>query len=663
MPMDMFAKLISKKSRNTLESPLTEVPVEVAERRLYVKCSSCHRIVDVEDMAANLDVCPKCGHHMRLTARRRIEITADEGSFVEWDADLQSRDFLNFPGYASKLEKYREKSGENDAVVCGWATIDGMACALFVMSGDFMMGSMGSVVGEKITRCFEKAGAAGLPVVGFTVSGGARMQEGTTSLMQMAKVSAAQRRFSDAGGLYVCVLTDPTSGGVTASFAMLGDVTLAEPGALVAFAGPRVIEQTIHRKLPAGFQSAEFQLEHGFVDQIVARPQLKDYLGRVLALHAGGGVTAAAAGLDEKPGIAGRAAHASEGASTGAAGTHGERPKAAEVAQAVASTVAGAAQGVASRMADGAQSVLQEAHRVNAAHSGQGIADAPAAPSSPGQMGEETQPSPAAAPQAGTQAPTAYDRVRNARSTHRPTALTLISQVFDEFVEFHGDRRFADDGAVVGGIARLGDRALTVIGTERGTSTKDRVARNFGSAHPEGYRKALRLMQQAEKFGRPVVCLIDTSGAYCGIEAEERGQGLAIAENLALMAGLTVPLISVVIGEGGSGGAIGLGMGNQVWMLENAVYSVISPEGCASILYKDASKAAQAAEALGLTAQDLLRLGVIDRVISEHDGDVAALAADLRSGFEGTLDELGALSGEELVAQRYDRFRGMGVMA
>lgn len=671
--MDMFAKLISKKSRNTLESPLTEVPVEVAERRLYVKCPSCHRIVDVEDMATNLDVCPRCGHHMRLTARRRIEITTDADSFVEWDADLRSRDFLNFPGYASKLEKYREKSGENDAVVCGRATIDGLPCALFVMSGDFMMGSMGSVVGEKIARCFEKAGEAGLPVVGFTVSGGARMQEGTTSLMQMAKVSAAQRRFSDAGGLYVCVLTDPTSGGVTASFAMLGDVTLAEPGALVAFAGPRVIEQTIHRKLPAGFQSAEFQLEHGFVDQIVARPQLKGYLGRVLALHGvgadGAHVQPAAPGVDTALGIAGRSADA-ETSAEHAGGAHGERPSASEVAQAVASTVAEAAQGVAARVADGAQAVLQEAHRVNAARTGapaeEGGAPEPASAGATSEPGEATQgagatttPAPEAAP---ASAPTAYDRVRNARSTHRPTALTLISQVFDEFVEFHGDRRFADDGAVVGGIARLGGQAVTVIGTERGTSTKDRVARNFGSAHPEGYRKALRLMQQAEKFGRPVICLIDTSGAYCGIEAEERGQGLAIAENLAAMAGLTVPLISVVIGEGGSGGALGLGMGNEVWMLENAVYSVISPEGCASILYKDAAKAAQAAEQLGLTADDLLRLGIIDRIVSEHDGNVSALADELRAGFEQTLATLGMLSGDELVAQRYERFRKIGVM-
>ncbi len=597
--MDMFAKL-TKKSRNTLESPITDVPVEVAERRLYVKCPGCHRIVDVEEMSNNLDVCPKCGHHMRLTARRRLEITADEGSFTEWDADMSSVDFLHFPSYEGKLAKAREKSGEKEAVICGRAKIGGIDCALFVMSGDFMMGSMGSVVGEKITRTFERAGELGLPVVGFTVSGGARMQEGTTSLMQMAKVSSAVRRFSDNGGLYVCVLTDPTSGGVTASFAMLGDVTLAEPGALVAFAGPRVIEQTIHRKLPAGFQSAEFQLEHGFVDQIVARPQLRDYVARLLALHA---PTATAAP-----------------AQTGAPCTCGEAS-------------------AATRPADEANNPEATSASTQADACAQAAADA----------------------QAGGDAPSAYDRVRNARSVKRPTALTLIDKVFDEFVELHGDRRFADDGAVVGGIARLGSQVVTVIGTERGTSTKDRVARNFGSAHPEGYRKALRLMQQAEKFGRPVICLIDTSGAYCGIEAEERGQGLAIAENLAEMAGLTVPIVSIVIGEGGSGGALGLGMGNRVWMLENAVYSVISPEGCASILYKDSAKAAEAAQALGLTAHDLLRLGIIDRIVEEHDGDVDALAADLTHGLSDTLGELGRMSGPELVEQRYERFRSIGV--
>ena len=598
-----------KKSRNTLESTVTDVPVDVPERRLYAKCPGCHRIVDVEEIAGNLDVCPRCGHHMRIGARRRIELTCDPNTFCEWDAGLMASDFLSFPSYADKLAKAREKSGEADAVVCGAARIEGMPCALFVMNGDFMMGSMGSVVGEKIARCFERACEQHLPVVGFTVSGGARMQEGTTSLMQMAKVSAAVRRFGDAGGLYVTVLTDPTTGGVTASFAMEGDVILAEPKALVAFAGPRVIEQTIHRKLPAGFQSAEFQLEHGFVDRIVERGDMRDELGRLLALHASPEQAAQWTGRE----------HVAEAAPGG-------------VRAAVDGVAAKVAAGVAAATAPKAQETPEE---------GSDQADKPAD---------------------GAQ-PSAYERVRQARSTKRPTSLSLIGEVFDDFVEMVGDRSFKDDAAVVGGIALLDGRPVTVVGTERGVNLKDRVARNFGSAHPEGYRKALRLMEQAEKFGRPVVCLIDTSGAYCGIEAEERGQGQAIAQNLVAMAGLKTPVVSVVVGEGGSGGALALGVADRVCMFENAVYSVISPEGCASILYKDAEKAADAAAALGLTAQDLLRLGIIDRVIEEGDGSADAMGSQLHACLSEALPQLEALSTDELLEARYDKFRAMGVVS
>ena len=568
----------AKKSRNTLESSANDVPVEIPERRLYAKCNSCKRIVDIEEAARDLDVCPHCGHHMRLGARRRLEITCDKGSFQEWFADLTATDFLGFPGYAGKLQTARTKTGEADAVVCGRATIEGMPCAIFVMNGDFMMGSMGAVVGEKISRAFERAAAEGLPVVGFTVSGGARMQEGTTSLMQMAKVSAARQRFATQGGFYLCVLTDPTSGGVTASFAMEGDVILAEPGALVAFAGPRVIEQTIHKKLPEGFQSAEFQLEHGFVDRIVARADMRDELGRLLSLHAAPDVAA-----------------------------QWVRPcvRAAQEAPARPVKVKGATT-----------------------------------------MSEVS---------------CAYDRVKNARSADRATALDIIDNLFTDFVELHGDRGFRDDAAVVAGVARLGGRSVTVIATERGRNLKERVARNFGSAHPEGYRKALRLMHQAERFDRPVVCLIDTSGAYCGIEAEERGQGAAIADNLVAMAGLACPVVSVVIGEGGSGGALGLGVADRVWMLENAVYSVISPEGCASILYKDASKAPEAAAALGLTADKLLELGIIDRIVSEGTGSPTDVAANLREALVPTLDELACRPTDALLQERYEKFRQMGV--
>lgn len=618
-----------KKSRNTLESTVTEVPVEVPERRLYAKCPGCHRVVDVEEIAANLDMCPHCDHHMRLSARRRIELTVDKGSFSEWDTDLTASDFLGFPHYAEKLEAARAKSGEADAVVCGKALIEQMPCALFVMNGDFMMGSMGAVVGEKIARCFERARQEGLPVVGFTVSGGARMQEGTTSLMQMAKVSAAVRRFGDNGGLYVTVLTDPTSGGVTASFAMEGDIILAEPKALVAFAGPRVIEQTIHRKLPAGFQSAEFQLEHGFVDRIVPRPEMRDEIGRILALHA---------------------APAEATRWTGPQGTSQEHAS----AEAPTPSVNGAVNEAAAVVADRVASAAREAAKMAAAMA------SGTKPIAEHRDAEPTAEAPSAAPAAGA-APSAYKRVKNARSTERPTTLALIGEMFEDFVEMHGDRSFKDDAAVVGGVARLGDIAVTVVGTERGTSLKDRVARNFGSAHPEGYRKALRLMEQAEKFGRPVVCLIDTSGAYCGIEAEERGQGAAIAQNLVAMAGLRVPVVSVVIGEGGSGGALALGVGDRVWMLENAVYSVISPEGCASILYKDAAKAAEAAEALKLTAADLLGLGIIDRVIEEGDGSAAAVGASLRDALAHDLGQLRGQSADELLDSRYAKYRAMGV--
>ena len=568
----------AKKSRNTLESSANDVPVEIPERRLYAKCNSCKRIVDIEEAARDLDVCPHCGHHMRLGARRRLEITCDKGSFQEWFADLAATDFLGFPGYAGKLQTARTKTGEADAVVCGRATIEGMPCAIFVMNGDFMMGSMGAVVGEKISRTFERAAAEGLPVVGFTVSGGARMQEGTTSLMQMAKVSAARQRFGTQGGFYLCVLTDPTSGGVTASFAMEGDVILAEPGALVAFAGPRVIEQTIHKKLPEGFQSAEFQLEHGFVDRIVARADMRDELGRLLSLHAAPDVAAQWVRPCTRP-----------------------------------------------------------------------VQETPARPAKV--KGTTTMP----------EVSCASDRVKNARSAERATALDIIDNLFTDFVELHGDRGFRDDAAVVAGVARLGGRAVTVIATERGRNLKERVARNFGSAHPEGYRKALRLMHQAERFDRPVVCLIDTSGAYCGIEAEERGQGAAIADNLVAMAGLACPVVSVVIGEGGSGGALGLGVADRVWMLENAVYSVISPEGCASILYKDASKAPEAAAALGLTADKLLELGIIDRIVSEGTGSPADVAANLREALVPTLDELAARPTDALLQERYEKFRQMGV--
>ena len=251
-----------------------------------------------------------------------------------------------------------------------------------------------------------------------------------------------------------------------------------------------------------------------------------------------------------------------------------------------------------------------------------------------------------------------YDRVRLARDNNRPTGLDYIKNIFEGFIELHGDRRFSDDAAVVGGIARLNGNPVTVIAIEKGHTAKERTFRNFGAPHPEGYRKALRLMKQAEKFGRPIICFVDTSGAYCGIGAEERGQGQAIAENLMEMSTLCVPIISILIGEGSSGGALALAVADRVWMLQNAVYSVISPEGCASILWKDSTKAQSAAASLKLTAEDAKSLGIIERILSENEIGQKEFYDRIRKLLS---EELRVLSCDlDLTGKRYDRFRRIG---
>ena len=254
---------------------------------------------------------------------------------------------------------------------------------------------------------------------------------------------------------------------------------------------------------------------------------------------------------------------------------------------------------------------------------------------------------------------TAYERVCAARAKGRPTSMNYISAIFDDFIELHGDRRYSDDGAIVAGIAALNGKPVTVIGIEKGQNTNEKVRRNFGSVHPEGYRKALRQMKQAEKFHRPVICFVDTSGAFCGIEAEKRGQGQAIAENLLEMSGLKVPILTVIVGEGGSGGALALAVANEVWMLENSVYSVISPEGAASIIWKDAKRTKEASESLRLTADDLMQFGVIERIFDEKQG-YEALFVELKNALAESVEKYEAMPLEELLDQRYAKYRKIG---
>ena len=550
-----------------------------APEGLWLKCPKCGEVVYRDDVKAHGYVCPKCEGYFRIGTRTRIRMVADTGTFQEWFTDLETENPLEYPGYEEKIADLQEKTKLHEAVTVGKCMVNGLETVLGVCDARFLMGSMGYVVGEKITRAFERATEEKLPVVLFTSSGGARMQEGIVSLMQMAKTSAAIRKHSEAGLFYLPVLTDPTTGGVTASFAMLGDVILAEPGALIGFAGPRVIAQTIGQKLPEGFQRAEFLVEKGIIDGVVERQELKETVWKLLKIH---------------------------------------------------------------------QDSMQYIHYGKT----QNVENFPEIKSSRGKAGTD-----------GKSELTAWERVEISRSKERPTTLSYVQQIFDEFLELHGDRAFRDDGAVIGGIAMFSGQPVTVIGQQKGKNVKENIYRNFGMASPEGYRKALRLMKQAEKFGRPVVTFVDTPGAACGIEAEERGQGEAIARNLLEMSGIRTPMVSILIGEGGSGGALGLAVTDEVWMMENATYSILSPEGFASILWKDGKRAKEASEVMRITAKDLKNLRIIERVIREpepaNEENLPEIAEEIREDLDGFLRKSSQKTREEIVEERYERFRRM----
>ncbi len=541
-----------------------------------IVCKSCGKTLDRAEVVRNKYVCYECNYYFRVKTKNRIKMVVDPQSFTPWLDDLESKNPLDFPDYDEKLAAVREKTGLHEGVTVGKGKIYGEDAVIGVCDARFLMGSMGHVVGEKIAAAVERATEEKLPVILFCCSGGARMQEGIISLMQMAKTSAALKRHSDAGLLYVSVLTDPTTGGVTASFAMLGDIILAEPRALIGFAGPRVIEQTIGQKLPEGFQRAEFQLEHGFVDAIVERADLKKTLFEILKLHR-------------------------------------------------LSAMEGYANFEPATETDGRPTELMRERAAKSA------------------------------------ALEAWDKVKLARSVDRLSAEDYVGEIFEKFMELHGDRQFRDDPAIVGGIAYLDGQPVTVIGVQKGKDMKDCMRHNYGMPSPEGYRKALRLMKQAEKFHRPVITFVNTSGAFCGMEAEERGQGEAIARNLYEMSALKTPILTLMIGEGGSGGALALAVGNEVWMMENATYSVLSPEGFASILWKDGKRAKEASGIMKITAQDLQELGVVERIIPEYgkadDKALSSIANYMRKYMREFLERENKKSGDELAQERYMRFR------
>ncbi|MGY1733841.1 acetyl-CoA carboxylase carboxyltransferase subunit alpha [Geodermatophilus sp. SYSU D01045] len=545
----------------------------------WVSCPSCGWLLYRKRLDRNLSVCPECDHHLRLGARARIALLADDGSFDEHACPPGPADplaFTDLRDYRDRLHEAAARSGETEAVVLGTARIGGTPVVLAAMDFGFLGGSMGIEVGRRVSAAADLALQRGLPLVTVCASGGARMQEGVFSLFQMARVSHAFAQLHESGLLSVCVLTDPTYGGVSASFATLAAVLVGERGAHVGFAGPRVVQETIRAELPSDFQTAEFLLAHGLVDRVESRAELRPLLIRLLELH-------------------------------------GRRPAPPPVT---------------------APAPAPEATReVTPAEDGAEDADA-------------------------------WDVVQRARVAGRPTTLDYLHTVFDDFVELHGDRTFADDPAVVGGVAVLDGRPVVVIGHEKGHSVRERVARNFGMPHPEGYRKAMRLMAHAETFGLPVVTLVDTPGAHPGPAAEERGQAHAIAETIMRSSRLRVPVVAVLTGEGGSGGALALCTSDRLLVLENAYLSVISPEGCAAILWRTATAAPTAARAMRLGAAHLRASGIATSVVPEPpggaDADPLAAAGLVRAALVRELDELTRLDVGTLLGTRAARLTRIG---
>ncbi len=539
-------------------------------------CPECKAALeDADGLYARYAICAHCGHHLSTTARARIAQLADVATFKPIGQAIQSTDVIGFVDdqpYALKIQREQQKIGLLDAIVIGRCRIQHIEAVLAVLDFHFMGGSMGSVVGEQIAYAFEYALQHRLPVVTVVNSGGARMQEGTLSLMQMPKTAAAVRRFHNAGLFYCSVLASPTTGGVFASFANLGDILLAEPRATIGFAGPRVAEQVLKQRLPEGSHRAESLLAAGMIDAIVPRDALPGVLGMLL------------------------------------------------------------------------QATMPVKH---ARHLPRARSHAMA------EVREHT----------------AWESVQLARHPDRPTALDYIHALSPRFFTLSGDRCYGDDPTIVAGLGTIAgtsganDRVVMFIGEQR-RYPEDNARIVPQKPKPEGYRKALRVMRLAAQLGCPLITFIDTIGADPSAESERHGLAWSMAQCLAEMSDLPIPIITAVIGEGASGGAVVLAVADHILMLQEAIYEVIAPEGAATIIYRDASRAEEIAEKLKLTAADCLRLGIVDTVIPEPVAgahtDPAVMFHRMRQELHTALGELDGFSTKQLLARRYRKFRHQG---
>ena len=535
------------------------------------RCFVCGAGLLDSDIYAHYRVCPRCRFHHSMTARERIDSLADPGTFREINRNVVSLDPLSFSTrvpYRQRLFRDQRRTGLTEAAVTGTCSIGGSPAMLIVLDFGFMGGSMGCVVGEKVALALERAAKERLPAVAVVTSGGARIQEGVLSLMQMAKTVMAASRLAHRGLPFISVLANPATGQAYASFANLADIILAEPGAIVGFAPLRRLREASPKDLDHDAHTAEAHLRRGMVDGVVDRTQLKDMLAVLLDL-------------------------------------------------------------------------LRTPYRLTSRQR----VEAPEPPDGP-----ETD---------------AWDAVQTARHPRRPTAMDYITRIFNNFVELHGDRVHGDDRSIVCGVGHLGGQTVMVVGQERGRpGDPEAEDRHGGRTSPEGFRKAQRVLRMAEKFQVPLVTLIDTPGPFATLEAEERGLGNAIASTMALMSRLTVPTISVVIGEGGSEGALALGVADRVLMLERAIYTVISPEEAADLIYRDQDRADEVAQSLRLTARDCRELGIVDALVPEppvgaHMGPDQA-AREVRRALLRELSDLQEMSRRKRLRERYKKFRRMG---
>ncbi|MBO5740159.1 MAG: acetyl-CoA carboxylase carboxyltransferase subunit beta [Alphaproteobacteria bacterium] len=548
---------------------------ERVRRLMWIKCESCGKLVYYKDYKENKYICPRCGRAFIMNPKQRFDLLFDDNSWQRLPSPNVSDDPLKFSDrvpYQERLDSARAETGCYDAITSADGTIGGVPTTVCVLNGLFMMGSMGRAAGDAIVAAMEHAVAEHRAFVMVTSSGGARMQENILSLMQMARTTVAVNKLHANGIPYIVLLTDPTFGGVTASFAMLGDIHIAEKGARIGFAGRRVIEQNIREKLPSNFQTAEYLYEHGMVDMVVARGDLHDTIARVLAV------------LTKQT----------------------REPKQITVTTPV--------------------------HDISKKIRG---------------MGENE----------------AYDKVLLARHENRPHFLDYINGIVSDWTYLAGDRCFAEDAAMATGLGFWRGIPAVIIGQEQGRTIETRQKHRFGMVNPDGYRKAVRMMRMAEKFQLPLISLFDTAGAFAGREGEERGQSQAVASSIAAGLSMRAPYVAVNVGQGGSGGAIAIGTGDRVLMLENAIYSVIAPESCASILWRDNNYRATASAAMKLTARDMADMNVIDEIIHEPAGgahtDWQTTMELLAKSVEKHITELQQLPIEELPTRRAEKFLAM----